>query len=72
VKRGVTVGVNVYKAGFNVGGGKGFKLLLGLRNIRTKYDETQNRATNIKIVKKFHTRARDFFFCGGPFTSETS
>jgi hypothetical protein len=72
VKRGVTVYVGVYKAGFDVGGGNGLRLLFGLRKINMKYDRTQNKATRMITVRIFHARALDLFDCGGPFTSEAS
>jgi len=72
VKRGVTDGVSVYKAGFNVGGGKGLRLLSGLKKISTKYDKTHSKVTRMITVRIFHTLALGLFGCGGPFTSETS
>jgi hypothetical protein len=72
VNLGVTVGVRVNKAGFNVGGGNGLRLLFGLRKMSVKYDKTHPKATRIRTVKIFHTRALGLFVGGGPFTSETS
>lgn len=72
VNLGVTVGVRVYKAGFNVGGGNGLRLLFGSRKINAMYDRTQSKATRMITVRIFHTRALGLFGCGGPFTSETS
>jgi hypothetical protein len=72
VKRGVTEGVRVYKAGFNVGGGNGLRLLSGLRKINMKYDRTQNNVTKTITVRIFHNRALGLFGCGGPFTCEAS
>jgi hypothetical protein len=72
VYRSVTVGVSVYSAGFNVGGGNGLRLLSGLRKISVKYERTQSKAIKTITVKIFHTRAPGPFGGGGSSTSETS
>jgi hypothetical protein len=72
VYRGVTVKVAVALAGFKVGGGKGLRLLLGLKNISTKYDTTHRNVTKIRMVKKFHIRPECFFLWGGSDASDIS
>jgi len=72
VNLGTTVTVAVAKAGFNVGGGNGFRLLFGSMNIRKKIDTTQRTETNTKIVKTFHTKPEGLFLRGGSFASENS
>jgi len=72
VNRGVTVMVAVALAGFKVGGGKGLRLLFGLKNISAKYDTTQRNVTNIKMVNTFHTLPAPFFLLGGSLASDIS
>jgi len=71
VNRGITVTVAVAKAGFEVAGGNGLRLLFGSTYIRKKTDTTQSKIINTKTVKIFHSLP-DFFLRGGSFASENS
>jgi hypothetical protein len=72
VNRGTTVAVAVVKAGFEVAGGNGFRLLFGSTYIRKKTDTTQIVVNNTKIVKTFHTKPERLFLRGSSFASENS